>query len=359
MNKKIVHIMKIKGISGAEKHLMTLLPCLSKYYDVSMVMLIENDFVFDFRPEVPVTRVKIKSHYDLSVIWRLYWVLKGLKPDIVHTHLIHADLYGTVAAKLAGVKHIVSTKHGYDNYDNTPWLYKLNGILSRWVDKVITISHALKQKVYDAEGIPKSKMTTVYYGYDAKNNVPDIPTKSICSYTIGSIGRMVPVKGYEYLIKGMAKCKLDFKLVIIGGGTLKQRIYEDKLANLAYDLGIYEKIKFEGYVENIKPYLFRFDIFVLPTLGEGFGLVLLEAMDYSLPIVATNTMAIPEIVGHGTSGLLVPPKDPDALREAIETLIKDPAKRKTMGRNGNKILRYKFPVSKMVEGTRKVYDDLK
>ena len=361
---RIVHLIKVKGVSGAENHLLTLLSELCRYVQVYLILLVEEknpmtEFALSLqRNGVEITRIIIDHHSDFSIIWKIYYLLRKKRPHIVHTHLLHADLYGFLAAFLAGTKIMISTKHGYDNYEKTSIFYKLNRIPSRWLNKVITISHALQTKVASAEGISRSKMVTIYYGLDgggyASNRDKELArnmlnvTNDIC--LIGSVGRLIPVKGYEILLDALADIEFDFRLLIMGDGPLRM-----SLEGICRDLGLSDKVKLLGYTADVSRILSGLDIFVLPTLGEGFGLVLLEAMAHRLPIVSTNTMAIPEIVDHQKTGLLVPPKDVKALRDAIEVLIKSPEKRLSMGKEGWEKLTHTFSVDKMVSKTKELY----
>ena len=361
---RIVHIIKVKGVSGAENHLLTLLPKLGREMQVHLILLVEEknpmtEFVSDFkRHGIKVTRIVINHHFDFPVIWKIYYLIKKIRPHIVHTHLFHSDIYGIMAAVLAGTKILISTKHGYDNYEKTSIFYKLNSISNRWLSKVITISYALQAKVTSAEGIRNSKMVTIYYGLDGEAYASNRDTemaRSILNVTsdvclIGTVGRLVPVKGYETLLEALAGVEFDFRLLIMGDGPLKE-----SAEKRCYDLNLSNKVKFMGFTKDVSRILSGLDIFVLPTLGEGFGLVLLEAMAHRLPIISTNTMAVPEIVEDRITGLLVPPKDAEALREAIEVLIKSPGKRVTMGKKGCEKLMKAFSVDQMVSRTKDLY----
>lgn len=367
MGKRVVHIIKVKGVSGAENHLLTLLPGLNDEYDISLLMLVEDadsmkDFAESFhRKGVEVVRIPIGFHYDLTVIGKIYFQLRKIRPHMVHTHLIHADLYGIPAAMLAGIKVLVSSKHGYDDYDHTSTFYRANKFLSPRLNRVITISKALQAKVESAEGIPRSKMTTIYYGLDAEEYASardkdfartfyGIPEKT---FLIGSVGRLVPVKGYETLLRAVSGIDRDFRLLIMGEGPLRKR-----LEALASELGLALKVVFPGFSDHVSRILSGVDLFVLPTSGEGFGLVLLEAMAHGLPVVATDTMAIPEIVEHEKTGILVPPKDILSLRRALDRLMTSPDERAGMGGRGRRRVLEEFSVGKMVERTKDVYREL-
>ena len=373
---RILHIQKITGISGSENHLIDLLSNLDrKKYEPTFLGLVEpgnpvKDYfdILDSR-SVSNDKIVIKSHLDLSCLWEIKRYIKDGDFDIVHTHLIHGDIYGTMAARLAKAPHIISSKHGYDNYENTSAFYKLNGLLSLFVERVITISNALQEKVNKSDMIPKRKMITVHYGLDwkeylKKSKVDKTKMRAELNlrdnhFTFTSVGRLVDVKGYPFLIEAVKKLKLegysDFTVLIMGDGPLRE-----ELLNLSLEMGvggiaIGENVRFLGRREDVSSILSIADAFVLPTLGEGFGLVILEAMAHSLPVISTTTMAIPEIVVEGETGLLVEPKSVDELAQAMKRLIDDRDYAKKMGEAGLLRLKGSFTIPEMVRKTEEIY----
>lgn len=364
---RVLHIIKVKGVSGAENHLLTLLPELNGEYRINLIFLVEprspmTEFAREFKNRgIDVTRIVINHHMDFSMIWKIYHLIRKIRPHIVHTHLLHADLYGAWAATMSETEILVSTKHGYDEYDRTSAFYRLNAFSSKWLSRVITISDALQPKVASAEGISRSKMTTVHYGLDGEPYASRGEKRPIRSELnikndvclIGTVGRLVPVKGYEILLEAMAGMDMDCRLLIMGDGPLR-----DSLETMSRDLGLADRVMFLGFIPDVSPILSQLDLFVLPTLGEGFGLVLLEAMAHRLPIISTNTMAIPEIVAHGETGLLVPPRDVKSLRRAVGSLVSSPETRASMGRKGWNKLKNDFSVESMVRKTGDLYGEL-
>jgi len=282
---RIVHIMKVKGVSGAENHLLTLLSELVKNYRIFLILLVEpgnfmDDFVRDFQKRgINVTRIIISHHYDISMLWKIYYLIRKIKPHIVHTHMFHADFYGGLAAGLAGVKVILSTKHGYDDYERTSKFYKLNRLPAKFLTRAITISNALKSKVAEAEGLSFTKMVTIHYGLNGEEYVSTKELNSNMEFFhddvchIATVGRLIPVKGYEFLIKALSEVKSDFRFLFIGEGPLRE-----ELERMTRELHLTQKVIFLGYQRDVSSILSKIDIFILPTLGEGFGLVLLEAM---------------------------------------------------------------------------------
>ncbi|MFH1612938.1 MAG: glycosyltransferase family 4 protein [bacterium] len=366
--KKILHIIKITGISGAEKHLLSLLPELDKKkYDISILFLIEpkdekNNFLEVFsQNEIKTNAIIIKSDFDLTIIYKLYKFIKKNKFDIVHTHLIHSDIYGALAAKMAKTPFLISTKHNDDPFRKNYFFQKINKVISLFVNKIIVISYYLQKFTEKVEKISSKKIIPIHYGIQIKKNVISNIKKEykISDNTIilGIIARLVPQKGHIFLLKAfklVLEKNPDTFLFIIGDGYLKNDL--EKLASI---LKIDSKIVFTGYKENVDEFISSFDIFIHPSLWEGFGLIFLEVMNFGKPIIATKVAAIPEIVIDNETGILVPPENFTDLYSAIIKLINDENLRKKMGEAGKQRLEKYFSREKMIKETEKIYDMLK
>jgi glycosyltransferase involved in cell wall biosynthesis len=359
---RILHIQKVTAIAGSERHLLTLIPRLDRTrFATTMLVLEEPSRPADgFASEmagagVRVLRQPIRHDVDFTCWRQLRRRLAADRADIVHTHLIHADLYGLSAAATLRPRPVtVSSKHGYDNYERTSAFYQLSGWLNPAVDAVVTISDALQQKVAAAEGLPIAKMQTVHYGLDV--GPANARHGSADRLRLVTVGRLVPVKGFEYLIRAIAELGPrghDVSLTIVGDGPERSQ-----LEALALDLGVADRIQFAGWQSDVRSFLDSADVFVLPTLGEGFGLSILEAMGRGLPVISTDTMAIPEIVIDGQTGRLVSTKDPVALAGAIRELLERPAWRVELGRAGHARATAMFSVDRMVERFEALYDGL-
>ena len=363
--RKIVHIFKATGVSGSENHLLTLLPELNKKFDVYVILLVENGNQVDELKAlleengITIYCVIIKHHLDFFVILKIYSLIKRIKPDIAHTHLIHADIYGTLACRIAGVPRIVSSKHNHDPFRAHPIFRLTSSIVSRYHDRIVAISESLKEFLYKVEGIDKEKITVIKYGLNPEQ-LASVSTKSNKRLTlrtefkiphdyiiIGNVARLISQKGYPYLIDAfhdLVKERFKIVLVIVGEGLLRE-----ELQNQVRYLGLEDKVFFTGYRTDAIQLMSEFDMFVFPSIWEGFGLVLLEAMALSKPIIASNVSAIPEIVVDGETGFLVTPKDVSGLKNAMKKLIVSPDRRKLMGEKGRKRLKSEFSVEKMVK----------
>jgi len=373
MNKeriKILHVSKATGIAGSENHLLSLLPRLDRSkYEVTFMILIEQDKPLDdyfhmFEQKgIKTKRLIIRRDVDPKCLWEMYLFIRRNRFDIVHTHLVHADLYGTLAAKLAGVKCIVSTKHNDNNFRYN-WFFKVvNKQLSNLNNRVITISQWLEKFSKEIEKINPNKLITIHYGlsldsanYKANDDIREELRIAKDTVLIGTVARLVKQKGHIYLFEAMARIiekRNDLKLLIAGDGHLRS-----DLEKQVERLGISNYVIFTGYRRDVFSIMKSIDIFVLPSLWEGFGLVLLEAMAACKPIVATEVSAIPEIVIHGDTGLLVSPRNSTDLANAITKLIENRELGRVLGLAGRERLTRFFTVEKMVKETEKLYESL-
>lgn len=356
------------GISGAENHLLRLLPNLNREkYDIHLLVMSPSIQVYhDFNGKgegLNVIFVPLGGKANPLNFIRLFKLFRKEKYDLLHTHNSRADVYGILSGKMAGIRILMASIHGYQDYDRINPMFKLRGfILRKFANRIITISNALKDLISKNEQIDKGKMDTVYYGLDflaMGGERKDIRKEFAIdkdSSLLVDVGRLIPVKGHEYLIHSLKNVVSLFpktKLFIVGEGIL-----EESLKDLTKRLGLENHILFTGHRRDVPDFMNEADLFVFPTLGEGFGLVLLEAMAFKKPIVATRVMSIPEIVEDGKSGLLVPPRNPEALAEAIVQLLKDKDRSKEFGKRGHEILLSKFSTERMVEETERIYDRL-
>lgn len=370
---RVVHIIKVTGIAGAENHLLTLLPGLiARGADISLIALVEPSNPVEELAKaadalgIPFRRMIIQRHSDVALINRLRRVFRQFKPDIVHTHLVHADSYAIPAAKLARVPIIISSRHN-DNQFRRRLVFKVvNSGLWRMTNAGIAISEALRRFTTEVEGAPERKITTIHYGLKFPVEVIEPKTARATlreslnlpsnALIIGAACRLVEQKGLRYGIEAFASIAADFPdahLVIAGEGNQRSL-----LQSLAKSKGIAKRVHFIGWRADLSQVLAGFDIFLAPSLWEGFGLVLLEAMARRLPIIASNVSAIPEIVAHQETGILTPPRDIPALADAMRTLISDEALRYHMGLMGEDRLETHFDAEIMIDKTLQLYQQL-
>jgi glycosyltransferase involved in cell wall biosynthesis len=275
------------------------------------------------------TKVIPKSH-SVTHFLRLINFLRKHKPDIVHSH---SGGYTCLAAKLAGVKYVVYTKHGIGLTEEAlrqrGFFRKIRDFL---VDRTVTIYIALTE--YDKKmmnrilNIDLNKIEIIWNGIDpflvkrltvVKNSKP----------VIGVVGRLTRQKGISYLIKAIPKIMekiSNIEVLIAGDGE-----DESMLKKLSKEHGVSDRINFLGYVKNAAEVINGMDVFVLPSIWEGFPYVLLEAMILKKPIVATDIFGIQEIIDNNKNGILVKPKSPDSIAETVIDLLTDKKRAQKLG----------------------------
>jgi glycosyltransferase involved in cell wall biosynthesis len=370
---KVAHLIKATRIGGAERHLLVLLKALrERDIDAHLLLLVEADNLMDNlvaeakEREIPVQRIVIHSHLDVPVINRIRVRLKQLEPDILHTHLIHADTFGMVAGRLARVPTIISSRHNDDAFrSRMPVRY-----LSRWqwnnVRGGIAISGSIKRFAIDAEYADPQKMRVIHYGIEHTPAPPetieearqslrdrlDVPPET---HLTGMACRLTEQKGIRYALRALPYLTTDYpdlQLLIAGDGPLLAELKGD-----ARQLNIHDRVHFLGWHENVPRFIAGLDVFLMPSLWEGFGLVALEAMAQRVPIVGSDVSAIPEVVRHGETGLLVPPRRPRELAGALHSLLNDRLLRRHMGLMAEDRLETHFTAARMADETIAAYRD--
>jgi glycosyltransferase involved in cell wall biosynthesis len=352
----VVHLAKVAGISGAEKHLLSLVPGLrARGWDVRFAMLHENEpgareFARALAERgVPVEAIRLRADVDPRAFLRLVRSFARTRPALVHTHLVHADVYGQPAALLTRVPVRFSTKHGFNEFRENPRFARVDRFVGRLVDVHVAVSHGLAHYLAQAEGFDESAFEIVPYG--VRLAAPAGPY--LGPPRVLAIGRLIPIKGHAVLLRALAAALTevpDLELRIVGAGPLEQ-----SLRSLAAELGIEERVRLLGHVEDVRPAIEASSFVVAPSLGEGFGLAALEAMERSRAVVASGVGGLLDIVADGETGLLVPPGDADALARAIVALASDPGRAARMGEAGRRRAERDFSEQRCVDRIERLY----
>ena len=366
---RIVHVCKVRGIAGAERHLLGLLPGLAaRGWDVHVLVLGADGSTRGFRAALAAVgianrRVAIRAPLDPLAVLELAGELRRLRPQLVHTHLIHADLHGAAAARRAGVAHLVSSRHNTDPFRRRAAVRWLDGLALRRCDRVIAISTAVARFVVEIEGADPAQVCTVPYGVDPAALPPAARADARRALglageapVVGFVGRAIRQKGIDVLLDAFTLVLADHpaaRLVVVGDGPLRPA-----LERHARRIGLGGTVEFAGWIDGAAALMPACDLVVIPSRWEGFGMVALEAMAAARPIVASRVDALAEIVLDGSTGILVPPEEPAALAGAISRLLGDPACAAALGAAGLERLRREYSVGRMVDATAAVYTEL-
>ncbi len=369
---RILHIQRVKGIGGSERHLLALLPALAQRgLAVRMCVLETGDghhLVEEMRKQgIDVTVQRGGSDLNLTLIPALVSEIRRFRPDVVHTHLVHADVYGQVAAALARVPG-VSSVHGTPAFYRRAPLRQAGQAAGRLARRRIAISAHVARFVEELGLAPVDRIRIVHYGIDAERFTLDA---SMSSHTrdelhlppdalvVGIASRLIPGKGHDVLIQSVSEATRtgrDIRLLVVGDGP--ERASLEALARRWCRPSV---VHFTGFAEDVRPYLGASDVLAFPTqqwLGEGFGLAALEAMATGKPVVASRVGSLPEVVDDGVTGVLVPPASVTGFSDALIGLADDPARRARFGRKAALRAREVFPLESMVSRTIDVYGEM-
>ncbi|HHU64232.1 MAG TPA: glycosyltransferase family 4 protein [Clostridiales bacterium] len=296
---------------------------------------------------------------------KLYRFIYDNNIEIVHSHGFKASVMGCLMPKRS--TKIIVTIHNFIDGKTSGVFHRFalnmgTRIIAKNVDLFIAVSKALARAVSSTgKTIAGSRIRVIYNGIDAASFRPvhhtDFYKKSFGydkdNLLIGSVCRLVKGKGLDYLIESIALLKhrgIDVKLLIAGEGP-----YKGALIDRCKYLKLWNNVRFYGYINNITDFYNALDIFVLPTLAEGLGLSILEAMAAGKPVIATRVGGVPEIVTNLQNGILVRPGDAGAIADAIMYYVHNPRERVVHGMQGQNTVRNRFTCRSMVKQTRDIY----
>jgi len=349
---KVLYVFAALPVGGAEEVLITEVEGLDKTrFDPLVCVLSEKGPVgerIENRGFPVVALHRMKSHrFDHRIIWDLYRLIKTEKVDLVHTHLYDGNKYGRLAAGLARVPGLIS--HYHNVYAHRRIKYHLiNRVLSSLNDRILAVSQAVKESVVRCDRISPDKIEVLYNGIDPSKFKGEFEHSDLRrklgvkpeDFLVGVVARLEEQKGHIYLFRALRQLLPDFpqiKVLVVGDGTLRP-VLEAK----AKEMGFSEQVLFLGTRKDIPEILASLDLFILPSLWEGFGLAIVEAMSMGIPVVATAIGGVDEVICSGHDGLLVPPGEVPSLVAAVREVILDPRKYREMGKRGKETVGNKF-----------------
>lgn len=314
--------------------------------------------------DVPIVDLREGRRPDPRVVPRLALLLRERKIDLVQSHVAYSNVIARVAARLTGVPVVTTEQTTAGNLERRG-LDRVTRLTLPLSTGAAFISEGVKQSfVTGKELFAPRHMRVIPNGIDigaveraavGKKAACEILGVSPDFTIIGCAGRLVPVKGHPYLLRAFRKLQPelgkglpDTRLVLLGGGAEEQKLRDE-----ARSLGISDQVVFAGHRPDVHRLLGAFDVFAMPSLQEGLGLAALEAAAAGIPIVASRTGGLPEIIEHEQTGLLVPPTDVDALADALARVLRDPELGRRMASKGRAHVQ-KFAIESAVAA----YDDL-
>jgi len=383
---KVVHIITRLDMGGSAQN--TLLTCgeLSRKYEMVLVHgLSLESLMTDQEKELvdqgikdaeergvkvianPYLVRRISPVHDLIALFSLWRLLIRERPCIVHTHTSKAGILGRLAAKFAGVPIIIHTPHGHVFYGHFgPLISKFflftERLIARITDQMVALTETEKNDYVSFLVFSPEKVATIHSGVDVgryMNVQVSIAQKkrglglNSKGFVIGTVGWLLPIKGPMHLLKAMSsvwESHPETSLIFVGKGDLEIGLKEE-----AHRMGVLDKVIFLGWRDDIPEIMQTIDIFVLPSLNEGMGRVLVEAMAAGKPVVASRVGGILDLIKEGQNGFLAEPGDEKGLSIAIKKLLEDKEMRDEMGKKGREMAG-KFSVEKMIEKIDVLYE---
>ncbi len=318
---------------------------------------------------VPSLVRHISPWQDLVALWSLIRLLKTERPEIVHTHTSKAGVLGRLAAWCAGVPVIVHTPHGHVFYGHfspaRSWVFlQIERCLARITSWLIGLTSAERAEHLERGVGCSGRFAIIPSGIDvnrfrkaraAGKVIPDWFGCPAGAVVIGSIGWLTDIKGHRFLVDAVAALQKNcpnLHLVIVGSGD-----QHDALIAQAERAGIREAVHLVGHRDEVDVCLAGMDCFVLPSLNEGMGRALIEAMAAGLPVIASRVGGIPALIQDGENGLLVPAGDSRALAVALHRVIHQPQWARQLGEKATRSIGADYGAGSMVRAIEAVYRD--
>jgi glycosyltransferase involved in cell wall biosynthesis len=362
---RVVEVLATGSNGGAQEHLHSLVTRLDESrYDVTVVALSGGSAVRKLqKANVPV--LIIDDPDDTIAVGALAAHLAEVRADIVHAHMYRAETVATravIALGEAGQRrpYLVATIHSsrIRSVADQEHLREL----TPHMDRLIAVSKAIQHKLVDEQRCD-APVSLIYNGVDLERydnqepccTLPEEYGMEPGSQIVGVVARLEPEKGHPALLEAwplVLREVPDVYLLIVGEGSRR-----DALEAQARELRIAHRVVFTGRRDDVPAVTAALDVAVLPSYREAQGMVILEAMALSRPVVASNVGGIPEMIEDGVTGLLVPPHDAAALAAAIVRLLKNHPLADTLGRAGHDMVHDRFCIELMVEAVASIYDD--
>jgi len=401
--KKILYIITQSELGGAQKNVLDLATELKNKYEILVAAGNEGGGQFFEalrKNQIPCARLRylrrsINPYFDLRALLEIKRLIQKEQPDILHLHSSKAGILGSLAGRLSASSKklkIIYTVHGavftaaFSAATQKIFLW-LEKYTAQFKDKIICVSANDKKLWLEHKAAPENKLTVIHNGIDVKkieflpreearekldDRLPRLSSTSPQANSgqtasdkilnlndkklkiVGTIANFYPEKGLSYLIKAAKIINKNTMapeaiFLIIGDGRNRKELEE-----MIKERNLEKKFFLIGALPQAAKYLKAFDVFVLPSIKEGFPYVLLEAMAAGLPIVSSLVGGTPEIIENGQNGFLILSKNPKILAERIADILDNPELATRLSQTGQEKIK-EFSIEKMVQETEKVY----
>lgn len=298
-----------------------------------------------------------RSFLDVRVLFRLVAALREEKPDILHCHLLRANLYGRLAAAIARVPVVINTWRSVEPYMTSRGAGAsiarvVESRTTRWVDMYVAVSERVRRAGIEALRVPAEKVVTIVNAVDLEPYRTLAPRAPHQDVVVATLGGLEPRKNHAWLLDALLRIP-SVRLVIGGEGPERERL----LAR-AQTLGVSSRVSLPGLVRDVPLFLRAADIFVMVSTAEGLPRAIMEAMAAELPVVTTDAGGAAEAVEHGVSGYVVPIGDMDAFVRVVTSLAEDRELRERVGAAARERAFALFDPKRMAAEYTRLYETL-
>lgn len=359
---KVLHLITSLEVGGAQHGMLLGLPRFEndQYEHIVCSIMDRMQMASQFQDAgIEVRSLGLRRKADFNVVFRLWGLLKELRPDVLHTYLLHGNVLGRIVGRLVGVPVIIGSERTIGQARR--W-GRLATRLTNPLTDAVEVNSEIGGKAIERDlGVPGEKIEVVRSGLDlsafeAVTQRDELRSElgvTIGQHLIVYMGRLRPVKGVEYGIRAFAlalKQHPNIRMALAGEGD-----QSEYLQSLSRELGVGEYVSFLGVRNDVPELLTAADSILMPSLNEGFPRTAIEAMAAGKPVIATSVGGTPEAIIDGTTGILVPPMDVDAMSGAITRLVGDTDLQRRLGEAGRERAEANYSVDRYVSRLDEIY----
>ena len=358
----ILEVIGDSSLAGAPRHLLSVIENLDlERFEIHVICPpgpLAGE-IKNIHRHIDLDIIPMRSRLDLEAIRKIRRAIKNIKPDIIHIHGTRAGSLGRLAAiglnlPVIYTEHLWTKQYRISNRFLNFFHFTANWFLDLFTNLNIAVSGAVKEFLVDSNISHSSKVKVIYNGIEPLKSQAKVLSDG--EILVGTVATLTHNKGIQFLIRAWPKILAEFpkaELEIIGQGPFK-----DELMREVKKKKLTKHVHFTGFVADIEKSLAKLDLYVQPSLSESFGLAIVQAMSVGLPIVATSTGGIPEVVSENKSGFLVRPADPNVLAQAILKILRDKNLARKMGEMARKEATVRFNLKDMISELENTYEEV-
>lgn len=378
---RVVRIIARLNVGGPALNVLHLGAGLRKAYPTLLVTgsVDEGEVEVDLRPygvdvhRIPQLGRRILPWDDLFALWKVYRLLRSVRPEIVHTHTAKAGALGRVAAWLARVPVRLHTFHGHTFHGYfgplaTRLFLAIERGLARLTTRIVVLSESQARDIVHSYRVcDRAHVEIIRLGLDLERFRPHRTNGARESFrdelglrdgvpVVTTVGRLVPIKNHDLFIDvaaSLVRRGVEAMFVIVGGGP-----EEPRLRARVAELGLSRHVRLLGWRTDLERIYAGSDVVVLSSRNEGTPVALIEALAAGRAVVATDVGGVRDVLAGGDLGKIVPPDQPEALARAVPWLLADPAARAEYGRRGERSVTRTYTVERLCQDMVGLYDSL-